>query len=993
MTEAHKNRYDEVKKIVTNDLINTFWSHIDEHKLFLVKGREELDNIKNCEIEKVETLSRLADYKQAILQLTSQLPKECLEQLNVEFERYETDFDRLVKNQPKKVSEPQSGERFKRQPHDGLILKISKIFKKTGYHISKWPEKTSNAFRKIRGKETKELKPWYQQIHLRDLMNYYLKHKLQERLEPALEIYYRTITITSLSLWNEDENLDKKVAKVYDGLGSTNDSSSTPNDIEDDKVLAEAKSKIEDYIIKTYEQVWDEFMSAYEKAGTIEFSNSKVSEYKTNRLRDRSARKYQLTNKSWHNTIEALKDDWEIDLEIYHLIYSSLDEFYSLEKNVKKKVEENIFNKLNDIDEFINECKSKIERVKNDQKLEALLYDEIDLINSELSVLVERNSENILDQDLPQAIDKISEYITKQVSAISTKRAVLKGSNYTTPKKSSQLSYISPYELINFEYAPRLLKVIEEVKRNTTTYINEAQNILLQLVEIAAFNLESAISAISENDEQEGKTIALTGLERTIDQVTNLRNELLKITSDLNEKMLQGLNDFDSSVIKFTDNENILDLRVRIAKGKAKERSREIRNKIVEGVKNLAPILLRKGKMYYANVQARVRSNLKRIGIGVEKTTITTELADFLAQTEEAIDNLPFVYQRLFRAVPLQDDTFFEGRRIEMGKLSKAFDLWQQGRFAATIVVGEKGAGISTLFNLYLSSIEAKMSKVRIAPDANINSLDNLRDIFNNALGWKVEDITELANKLKSGPKRIIALENVQRVYLKQVGGFENIKTITELVSVTSEKVFWIVGCTTYGYIYLDKTLNLSENFGYTIHLEDLSPENVIEVIERRHKVSGYNLEFEPGTEDAMSKKYNNLDEVSKSQYLKQRFYNELNKIAKSNISIALIYWLRSTKQTSPNTVTISSLKDLDFTFMKGLSLEKLYVLHMLLLHDGLSESEVSKVNKLTLSQCRRILYPLFEDGIIIKTDKLYLINPLLYRQTINLLKTKNILH
>ncbi len=130
-----------------------------------------------------------------------------------------------------------------------------------------------------------------------------------------------------------------------------------------------------------------------------------------------------------------------------------------------------------------------------------------------------------------------------------------------------------------------------------------------------------------------------------------------------------------------------------------------------------------------------------------------------------------------------------------------------------------------------------------------------------------------------------------------------------------------------------------------------------------------------------------------RQEFLKKEFFNELNKIAKSNISIAMIYWLRSTKQTVENTITISSLKDMDFSFMKGLSVDKLYVLHMLLLHDGLTESEVSKVNSLSISQCRRILYPLYEDGIIIKTGDVYSINPLLYRQSINLLKTKNILH
>lgn len=991
MSSQFQQWHDDYQEIIKKSLIQCIWDRIDRHVAFLEKIDSQLKAIKDLEIESPASLLPLSNYKKSLLKVTSELPNLCFKSITDEFDLFEKESKSYITSLPKKVIEAQNEDRFKKLKGDSFFIGFGKTSKRLGYNISKFPEKTANTLRGLRGKQKKALRPWTHDIFVSDLATYYLNEKFKSSLEELIALYYQFMLQSTIALWAKDEQVDKAVANQYEHLVSTSASQSFVENADFD--VKELKTKIEELVIDNFEDRWLEFANKYEQAGTFEFANSKVNATNSKIISNKTAKKYVASNKGWINTANALQDDWEIDLELYHLIYSSLHLFYKNKGRISEKLESKVFKELSDIEIFLKNCKEAIESSTTEKKVQLHLENETASITAEIRRLVNVNSDKILNQELSEDIDRVENKISKEVNKISTKRVVYKGNDYTKPLKTSSLSTISPYELINFEYAPRLFKSINETKQSTTAHINEAQNILFQLTEIVNFNLESAISAIDEKDDQKGKTIAITGLDRTIEQLDNIKEELGKILTDLDEKLLKPIYSFNSSIVKFTDNENILELRVRVMKAKATERSKQIRRQVIDTIKNMFPILIRRGRMYINQARELVRGNLERLGIGAQKISITTELADFLAQTEEAIDKLPFVYQRLFRAVPLEDENFFEGRAKEINKLKDAYEQWSKKRFAATIIVGEKGGGISSLFNIFLQQPEIKLKSVRITPQNNIDNSEQLLELFNSSLGLKAVSLAELVSKLKSGKPMILILENIQRLYLKHVGGFDNIKSITELISVTSDKVFWMVGCTEFGYEYLNKTINLSENFGYSIALDSLSSTAIVELIERRHNVSGYKLEFQPSEEDSGSKKFASLPMEGKQEFLKKEFFLELNKIAKSNISIALIYWLRSTVQSSDNTIFIRSLNDLDFSFMKGLSVDKLYVLHMLLLHDGLTEMEVSRVNSLSISQCRRILYPLYEDGILIKKDDVYLINPLLYRQSINLLKTKNIIH
>ena len=135
------------------------------------------------------------------------------------------------------------------------------------------------------------------------------------------------------------------------------------------------------------------------------------------------------------------------------------------------------------------------------------------------------------------------------------------------------------------------------------------------------------------------------------------------------------------------------------------------------------------------------------------------------------------------------------------------------------------------------------------------------------------------------------------------------------------------------------------------------------------------------------------MNESEQQDYLQKEYFATLNRIAQSNIMLALVYWLRSIIEIQEDEIFIRSIKGIDFSFLTELSEEKLFTLHAMLLHDGISISDHATIFQQTPEESKFAIFPLFDDGIIEHKEGLFYINPLLFRQVVNLLKDKNILH
>jgi hypothetical protein len=389
------------------------------------------------------------------------------------------------------------------------------------------------------------------------------------------------------------------------------------------------------------------------------------------------------------------------------------------------------------------------------------------------------------------------------------------------------------------------------------------------------------------------------------------------------------------------------------------------------------------------------RDTSKRYGIGVTAQHLTAEVAGFLSDTESIVKSLPFVYQRLFENSPLDNLFFYESRSTTTLSLRKAYQNWENGHYGATALISEKGQGTTTLINFFIDELKSPLPVVRLNTKEQIYEESDFYKFFQGK--FETENLTDIEtlinhlNQLKT--RHIIVLEDLEHFYLRKVNGFGCIKTFVEILTRTNKNIFWITTINQFSYQYLVKTSAIDDCFSYNIHLKPLKSEQVTSMLLKRHRVSGFSLLFKPHKQDRKNSKFKKMNEQEQQVYLQKEYLTTLNQIVIGNASLALVYWLRSITEIDGDTMYIRSLKGMDTSFLSRLSEEKLFTFHAMLLHRGISVADHAKVFKQTVSKSKMTILALQDDGLVTHKNGRFLINPLLFRQVVNLLKDKNILH
>lgn len=383
----------------------------------------------------------------------------------------------------------------------------------------------------------------------------------------------------------------------------------------------------------------------------------------------------------------------------------------------------------------------------------------------------------------------------------------------------------------------------------------------------------------------------------------------------------------------------------------------------------------------------------KALGIVDKKVLISFELSEFMQETESALQNIPQNYKRLYELHPAEMQ-FFVNREKEIGELQKSFTNWAKNRFVTCAIIGEKGCGVSSMLNSFLADIP-QTDIIRGELREKIFTEEDYFKYFNTLL--KTQDITtnkELIDFLNNTQSaKIIILENLHHMFLKKVGGFESIKMLFELISYTTKKVLWIGVFTPETWSFLAKTISISNYFTSEIFMEPLSHANIKETLSKRNEYENLKTEFLPTEESLKSMTFENLGDEQKQAFLSERFFKQLHKLSNGNISLAMLYWVRAIEKIKENIIYIKGIDNVEYSFIKNLSSEALFTLQALILHDGLTLHDFSIVMNEPHEECRKMLMPMLEKGLLIQPHKKYNINPAIYQQVHDHLSSKNFIH
>ncbi|MBE0646216.1 MAG: hypothetical protein IH596_00360 [Bacteroidales bacterium] len=991
---------NQLKSIVEKHFTPVLESTLDDQIKFteaVKKIQKRYAEISWSQKHRSECVDAIKQYKADLMHLVeSYFAEKTPATFDVMFAAFVEALDTYIESVEDRIVRPQEPERYTSQPGDSALLKAGKVVKRISFKVSKFPERITNLFRKVFNKKQKALTQWTHHIDYKNLSRYYLKELLSMRLVNLLNGIHQKQCAASILAWKADEEI---IGRIEDFL------TSGKQFVIDDSVLELSDNAIRELVVEIeivkkkildlVGQTQAEFESAFYKAGTFELSNQRFNQ---SAIRKKARKLQEETLKieiGWKGTWQVLRDDWQIDNELYHLLLSAYGATFHSGLALKSKLDDTVTPGLDKLKEYLIQAKKRIESTQGSSDQKKIITKEKEASWSKLiTQLIPAVNDQILEQDFPSLIDHVETLTDSLIRQISTKRSIIRNPAFSAPIHTSSISFISPYELITFESWPQLFKVIRQVKILLIERLDTIQNSILELGQIVSFNLESALEFNAEDSASSSPgEVATEGLSRSLERIAEIEKSFADMDKLLEDDLAQGLQTFSQSLIKLTDNNNILELRVRIAKGKVIKRGILIQQQLILKATKLFP-LVKHGLIRFFNQSRQfVKGTFKKYGIASKSESITADTADFLSETQQSFHKLPFVYQRLFKIEPLADSNFFIGRARELQSLQFACNNWKKGRFATVIIVGELGSGVTSMLNMFLGEHSNDTPVLRIKAEGRISTKTELFQVLCEPFQQTFNNIDEWVSYLNSQKQQVVIMEDIQRFFLKKINGFEALKELGELISRTSKTIFWIITCTEYAFRYLDKTLLLSDQFSYLIKLELFDDNTMVSIITKRHKVSGYNIRYEPAPSDLTNKKYRKLTDDEKQSLLKQEYFSDLNKIVKSNIRMALIYWLRSVSDVTGNTIVIGSLKDMNLSFLESLTATKLFILCAFILHERLTEENLGLVMNIKTVEARRYMQTLSEDGILVSNGSYFSVNPLLHMKTISLLKNKNIIH
>lgn len=1010
MKEEFSGIYSSINNLLQKEFNVQLKGKLNSHLSFI----ENLEKILNSFLENIntslykadtkESFNLIAKYHEKIFNLIENIYYN-IDKINFddEFSSYCSELEEIIQNFEETKILTQEEERFKILDGDGFYIKFGKKIKSVSYSISKLPRFLGNIFRKNK----KPYKEWTQIVPFRNLCYFWLRDELSFSLFNLINNLKNNIGVSSHKIFLSFKEIENSIIYYFYEKRTENTNEleiiikTAKETLQSEKnKLIEIEKTIEAEISEKTIIIFDKFENDFSKAGTIELPSRKLSQEILDKKHNKINDIYSASFEGWANTLFGLFDQWRLNEEVLILKYKVLSEFLQVKEKSFRRINEKIIPQINLIKEILENSKQKIEKFSgsNNEFIELIKKEKFHLsktIGEKFSVSA---IETIFSQDLPSLIDDIEEDYRVKICGISSKRSLIKGNNYGREVKRSEIETFNPKELIERETLQRFSAEIKRIKININQQIQLIHNDLSEIDQVAEFNLEAAIASLNEDENlrsEKSQTIALEGITRAVIKVDEVLETLNKISDLINNDVRNSVNSFVIRLTELTESEKVFQIKLRIAKAIAQERAISFKDKIKNYIKGIIPSItlwLRKLNnlinKYYVDFR-------KKLGIHKEAEILTSEISDYLAETRIAIEKLPFVYQRLFRNEALTDERFYVERKIELKTLNNAYQNWQLERFSPVIIYGEKGAGATTLINFYLLRNKFEFEIIRQIQLKTLSDLESLFEFFQKLLGFeKIESEDDLVLKINKLPqKKIIVIENLQNFFLRKVSGFPILETIFSVISRTNKKIFWITTCTIYAWEYFQKTLNIQDFFGYPVKLEPLADIEINNIILKRHRVSGFNLEFQPSENDLNSKNFIQLNHEEKQEYLKEKYFTLLNKIVQSNITLAQLFWLRSTVKVEGNTIFIASLRDLDFSFMKSLSDDKIFALSSFLLHEGMSEEDYLTVFNQNITASKLNVISLLDDGIIIEENGIYYVNPLLYRHTVNTLKSKNILH
>ncbi|MBL1213856.1 MAG: hypothetical protein HND52_10915 [Ignavibacteriae bacterium] len=752
------------------------------------------------------------------------------------------------------------------------------------------------------------------------------------------------------------------------------------------EAIEKAESKIESMFVLSDEGI-SEVDTLLERFSTKELKKKEDTA-------DKELKKFSENFKNYFLTIfdyrEFLEDILWFNAGLRAEYFLVLKNFFETEKYLEKNV-------FNQIDGLIEKVKVRIEQSSKENLLAEIKDSKVSLLESiNKKIIIEFINYFSID-DFSARVNNFLQLVEKNLSEFSKEYSFIKEDDLVFQLNINDITKFSPKDLITPIVMNKLENELDSISEDINADLKQLNKDIIAYSDMIEFNLESAESLYNENIglADEARQLALEGLGRAKNRNSEFVQRFKDIGDQFENLFIEACENALDNLTDFIDIDKLLSIKLQASKEKAVQNVKDKFASTFESIKTFVKKDLKKNIRRFGTFKKKLVEISGKVGLTSEGLELSEELSKYLLKVSATLNNLPYIYKKIFENEPVGKEDLFIGRRDELAKFTWAYRRWMNDIPTSMLLVGEKGSGTSSTIIIAIKKIDPKIEVLTKEIDATIYKptevLNELKLLFNLEKAADLDDLIAKVNAMDS--KKIVVMENIEDFFLKIVNGFEGIRALLRVISETNEKIFWISTCNVYTWKYFNSTINIDDSITTVLEFSELSKGEIEEIIMKRHNISGYKLKFLPSEEELNSSSFVKKTEEEKQKFLADEYFSKIKDLSPNNIAISLFFWLRSISDFKNNEIQISTDLYKDFSFLQLLSNDKLHTLAAMILHDGLTINEHALIFNMKEYSSKTLLMALEDSGIIFSGKTKYKINFQLYRPIINLLKNKNILH
>ena len=726
-----KENFLELKKQIGDFLAANFIpkikEQINEQRKYIERLTPQLIVLEELTRSSKDNNAKLNEIISSNNQITKLLGENFIRKerksFNELFTEYNAVIEKFISESADNVTEIQDEDRFIGRKDDNFLMRGVKPIKKLLLTFSNVPISFGNIFRKAFKKPVKEKRKWKRTVQLKNLREYYFKNLLSNQLNDIQRKTYLQISRSQKAMKQIYESVDANLENSIFNQTSTSENNTSKGV---SNKINELKAKLDEFeenlfleIQPILDSIMIDYESAYIKAGTVEYPKYKLRNGVIIKADHRQQKDFMKVQTGWQNNLLALDDSFKMNNEIYLIKYKTKLELDSIVGDFRNKINDKIVPNSKKIYEFVNNTMGSI-NVSNSlsELLKTFTSVRTEIKQDLTDNLIPKVNNVILEENISSLATEFNQKLTAQLNLISKERILVQTDEYDGEIKDSEISHISPKEMLEYSAAPKIFSSTSKLKSSLNSEIQNIQNVFREIDHISDFTIDSALNLLKSEkpDVEESKTTAIEGLERALKKINEIDERFDNLTETFGKELNTATSDFHAELKDLTQTDKLFDVKLKLAKAKTLEKSKQFKRQAKTKLKNFLPHALWILRKYFRKVKGLFEQLRELIGLAPKAKIISSEVSDYLAETHAAIQSLPFVYQRLFEIKPLEDKRFYFGRDVEMKDLSKAFSNWQAGKYSPTVIVGEKGSGSTTLINFFTENLsdDYKLSRTSI---------------------------------------------------------------------------------------------------------------------------------------------------------------------------------------------------------------------------------------------------------------------------------------